>query len=150
MSRAGEATSCEFKKTNKRQWNTNARQRSENKRGQLAFPRHVCVDGSKSGGAPVCHVELLEHLICGRRADRPTFRDSHELLAKLSKALLSRKIIWFRVPITLIRVRLFTSKFNRIFLVSTHLSKPQKHYSTTLPSVRQIRADRQVFLWLIY
>mgnify|MGYP005704738925 CR=1 FL=1 len=82
----------------------------------------MCVDGSKSGGAPVCHVELLEHLICGRRADRPTFRDSHELLAKLSKALLSRKIIWFRVPITLIRVRLFTSKFNRIFLVSTHLS----------------------------
>ena len=72
---------------------------------------------------------VLEHLICGRRADRPTFRDSHELLAKLSKALLSRKIIWFRVPITLIRVRLFTSKFNRIFLVSTHLSKPQKHYS---------------------
>ena len=60
MSRAGEATSCEFKKTagNKRQWNTNARQRSENKRGQLAFPRHVCVDGSKSGGAPVCHVTL--------------------------------------------------------------------------------------------
>ena len=42
---------------------------------------------------------VLEHLICGRRADRPTFRDSHELLAKLSKALLSRKIIWFRVPI---------------------------------------------------
>ena len=73
---------------------------------------------------------VLEHLICGRRADRPTFRDSHELLAKLSKALLSRKIIWFRVPITLIRVRLFTSKFNRIFLVSTHLSKPQKHYSS--------------------
>ena len=72
---------------------------------------------------------LIEHFICGRRADRPTFRDSHELLAKLSKALLSRKIIWFRVPITLIRVRLFTSKFNRIFLVSTHLSKPQKHYS---------------------
>ena len=69
---------------------------------------------------------VLEHLICGRRADRPTFRDSHELLAELSKALLSRKIIWFRVPITLIRVRLFTSKFNRIFLVSTHLSKPQK------------------------
>ena len=84
MSRAGEATSCEFKKTagNKRQWNTNARQRSENKRGQLAFPRHVRVDGSKSGGAPVCHVELLEHLICGRRADRPTCRDSHELLGK--------------------------------------------------------------------
>ena len=77
MSRAGEATSCEFKKTagNKRQWNTNARQRSENKRGQLAFPRHVCVDGSKSGGAPVCHVELLEHLPGaddGGRKDRET------------------------------------------------------------------------------
>ena len=25
---------------------------------------------------------VLEHLICGRRADRPTFRDSHELLGK--------------------------------------------------------------------
>ena len=68
---------------------------------------------------------VLEHLICGRRADRPTFRDSYELFAELSKALLSRKIIWFRVPITLIRVRLFTSKFNRIFLVSTHSSNSQ-------------------------
>ena len=149
MSRAGEATSCEFQKTagNKARSALPVRYHSSNygTRGRMGARRVVPVracasrasgDGGgerngsgratafqksirvtfipengfgragvdsepERGGPPsvgksgdlqlgfAIGAGVLEHLICGRRADRPTFRDSHELLAELSKALLS-------------------------------------------------------------
>ena len=49
---------------------------------ELAFTREVEVNSDSCAPQRRCSSLLIDHLICGRRADRPTFRDSHELLAK--------------------------------------------------------------------